>query len=98
MYIEMNEEDSHCGIVEFYGIVAGRRHYKLTENTRFACTKIDVAENIANNIMRYMEDVQGYESASVGMIWCCYGPKATKALKDNFINIEEGFIYEQDGE
>ncbi len=98
MYIEMSPEDSKCGITEFYDHVAMRRNYNVTDNTRYACSKIEVAENIADNIFDYCENVLGTSKETMGMQWVCYGPKANRALKDNYINIEEGFIYEEEGE
>ena len=94
MKIKMGMETTYCGIVEFYHRVAEVLGYENTDNLNYACTKISVAENIADNIFAYMLEEQGFNEESRGMAWLCYGPKAIPSLEDDTVEIEDGFIKE----
>lgn len=85
--------NSYCGITELYDRVAKQLGFNPTVS-RYNCTKITVAKNIADNIFDYYKD-QGVEESSVGMTWVIYGPKAVETLDHNEIEIEDGFVVEE---
>lgn len=92
MKIKMLRAEAHTGIVSFYDAIARRLGYNI-DRVNYDCTKIDVSENIYNEIEQYYkEDNRGPEQ--IGMIWVCYGLKVNSELTDYEVIIEEGFIKE----
>ena len=83
------EASQGVNVVEFYDNVAhimGMDPDPLT----YDCKKMNVAINIQANIFSYLDMHFGKDS--IGMIWCCYGPKAYEGLPDDTIEIEHGFF------
>lgn len=82
------------GIVDLYNAVAIVSGYKVTEDTRFDCRKINCSKHIQNNIFEYYKS-KGMEATSIGMNWCCFGPKALDELDTYDVEFEDGFMYEE---
>lgn len=89
------DEVTYTSITDMYKKVAELAGYNVTDNTRYNCTKINVARNIQEKLFKYYEEVEHMPKANIGMIWCIYGPKADDSLADDSVMIEEGFFYEE---
>lgn len=81
-------------IVSLYETVAKLAGYRITDKTRFNCTKIRVPENVRENVYKWYKE-RGCEEWEVNMGWLNGGPKADSTLPDDTVVIEEGFCYEE---
>lgn len=84
----------YCGLIDLYEKVAKLSGYKVTEKTRFDCTKIDVSENVMKKVYDYYQKEKGATMYDCNMAWCMSGPKCDAALSDDLAVIREGFCYE----
>lgn len=75
-----------CGVVEMYDRFAKMAYGKTFDH--YDCTKICVGKKIFDRIEAYYTE-QGMDRADFGMLWCCYGPKAT--LNDYLVELEDGW-------
>ncbi len=82
-------------IVQLYKEVAKCSGYKVTEQTKFDCTKIMCSTHIQDNIFEYYKSV-GMAEDEIGMAWCIFGPKADDGLGAMEVAFAEGAIYESD--
>ena len=89
--VKLGMEESYCGIVALYNKVATLLGHENTDDLHYDCRKINVANNIFENIRAYYEKDQKLDKESFGMAWVCYGPKCDEALPDDTITIEDGF-------
>lgn len=78
------------GIVDLYYIIAEQLGYDK-EKCSYDCTKIDVSESIMDDIRNTYTD-----EALFSMRWVTYGPKANKNLKGREVDVQDGFIVEED--
>lgn len=81
-------------ITELYRQIAKEIGYEVTENTKFGCTKVLVAKDIQDHVFSYYEGL-GYDECSIGMMWCCSGPKVERSLEPNHVRIFPGFFVEE---
>jgi len=93
MKIKMLKAEAYNGIVAFYDAIARRLGYNI-DRVNYDCSKIDVSENIFNEIEQWYKDNKNSGPEQIGMIWVCYGPKVNSELTDYEVVIEEGFIGE----
>jgi hypothetical protein len=93
MKIKMIKPEVHTSIVSFYDNIARRLGYNPNFVT-YDCKKIDVSENIFEEIYAYYREKENIGQESMGMMWCCYGPKVKEELKDFDVDIQDGFIEE----
>lgn len=99
MYVNhLTKEECHCGLPEFYKLVAANIGYAVTDNTRYDCRKIQCTEEVEKEIRAYYYE-NGYTPEQFGCLWLSFGPKASLA---DFINpwgyrvrVETGAIYEE---
>ena len=92
--IKLGMEQSYCNIKQLYDKVAQALGYEDTENLHYDCAYINVAPNIADNVLAYMKEEEKFEAMERGMLWVCFGPKADENLKDDVIMVDDGFITE----
>lgn len=90
-----------CGITELYETAAKEMGYTDTSEMKFDCTKINIAENIQDNLYEYYKtkarETDPYLSDNdikVGttMLLAMSGPKVDDSLKANEVEIFKGFI------
>lgn len=65
---------AEIGIPEFYGELAKLMFGK--EYDHYDCSKVCVGKSIQEDIFNYYKE-QRIEEWEIGMLWVCYGPKAT---------------------
>jgi hypothetical protein len=85
----MNPELAKCGIVDLYEMMADAIEGKSFDH--YDCTKIEVGKEIFNRIEDYYIE-RGMDRASFGMMWVCYGPKAS--LEGYEVQVEPGWAYD----
>ena len=87
-------EDCYCGIPAFYEKVRLLIERDLSKREyTFNCTKIEVSEKIFEKIYEYYKDTESIGMDSMGMLWCCYGPKCFEEEHDNYnVLVSDGFI------
>ena len=93
MKINMLRQEAYSGIVCFYDAIARRLGYN-PNNVEYDCKDIEVSEKIFDEIYQWYKDTQNVGQESMGMMWCCYGPKVKEELKDYEVIIGEKFIKE----
>lgn len=88
-------------IVELYEAAATEMGCIATSETKYDCTKINVAENIQDNFYEYYaqqvretDPTLNESDIRVGttMLLVMSGPKVDKSLKANEVEIFDGFI------
>ena len=92
--IKLGIEQSYCSIKQLYDTVAQALGYEDTENLQYACSAINVAPNIADNVFAHMKEEEGIDVMERGMLCVCFGPKADENLKGDEVMVEDGFITE----
>lgn len=94
-------KNTHCGLVEFYEMVAREIGADITSETKYDCRKINIAENIQDNLYEYYKakakETDPYLSEhditmSITMMLLMSGPKVDYELKANEVEIFDGFI------
>ena len=93
MKIKMLRQEAYCGITGFYDAIARRLGYNI-DKVEYDCKDIDVSENIFEEIYQWYQDTQNVGQESMGMMWCCFGPKVNESLKDYEVVIGDKFIKE----
>lgn len=92
MKIKLSDDKiKNIGLAKFYENVAIESGYKLDGTEKFDCTKIEVAQNIQDEIFTYYETL-GTGSLEIGMLWVCSGPKANVNFEDNEVEISDEFV------
>ena len=81
--------DGFDSITSLYDLVAKTMGITVIDNTRYACTKICVSQDIQDKIFDSY-----WEKIAISMAWLNYGPKAIEDLPYRTVEIEDGFIYE----
>lgn len=71
---ELTEVTSCVTIPKLYENIAAKLHLKNATN--FACNKVLVGQGIFDTCRNYYAN-QGVPGEEFGMLWLCYGPKAT---------------------
>lgn len=94
--------NKNYGLVEFYDEVATQLGYDKNK-VEYDCTKICVAANIQDNFFAHYREENPELSESdlntgVGMMLVCSGPKVDKSLKDNEVEVFDGFIINKEVE
>lgn len=82
----MDPERAKCGITELYEMMADAMYDRSFSN--YDCTKIEVGKSIFEAIREFYVEA-GLDEATFGMMWVCYGPKAT--LEGYEVQVEEGW-------
>ena len=85
----MDPERAKCGIPQFYELAADAMYDKTFDH--YDCCKVEVGKEILNRIEEYYVE-QGMDRAEFGMLWVCYGPKAT--LEGYEVQVEPGWAYD----
>lgn len=94
--VVLSEEKMAQSLPCFYRAVAEAAGYTETEDTMYDCTKILVAPNVQNAMIRYYETT--YPEASreqVITLLLLSGPKVDAELKENEVVFQKGFISEK---
>lgn len=99
MYVNhLKKKECHCGLPEFYKLIAANIGYDVTENTRYDCRKIQCTEEVEKEIRAYYYE-NGYTPEQFGCLWLSFGPKANLAdfIKPCVyrVRVETGAIYEE---
>lgn len=82
----MDPQQTEMGIVDFYEFLADNIFGKSFDH--YDCTKINVGEEIFEGIKRYYLE-KGMGDVDFGMMWVCYGPKAS--LTGYNVELEDGW-------
>lgn len=94
--VMLSEEKMEQSLPCFYRAVAEAAGYTETEDTMYDCTKIFVAPNVQNAIIRYYEtkfpEVSREQIITLLLI---SGPKVNANLKENEVVIQKGFVSEK---
>ena len=67
--------DLNVGIVDFYDMLATELYGKTFDH--YDCRKVEVGKSIFEAICNHYIE-QGKPAEDFAMLWCCYGPKATR--------------------
>lgn len=86
------QDNFRCGIVELYDRIAKMIFGKTFDH--YDCTKIEVGRKILDAVEAYYIE-QGMDKAEFGMMWVCYGPKAT--LDDYNVQVETDWATDDKG-
>lgn len=90
-----------CGLAEFYDEVAREMGIKPTSETKYDCTKVNVAANIQDGFYDYYlaltkaNDIYAHENearAGITILLAMSGPKVNADLKANEVEVFDGFI------
>lgn len=85
-------------LIEFYNAVATEMGYTDTSELHYDCAKINIAENIQNGFYEYYKaHANPYVSENdilmgITMLLACSGPKVDVNLKENEVEVFDGFI------
>ncbi len=94
--VMLSEEEMEQSLPCFYRAVAEAAGYTETEDTMYDCTRILVASNVQDAIIRYYETTSPELSREqVITLLLLSGPKVDAELKDNEVVIQERFISEK---
>ena len=94
-----------CTIVELFDAVAKEMGYADTSEIKYDCTKINVASNIQDGfytaygrLLRESDPNIPYANMTIGitMYLAISGPKVNNTLKENEIEVFDGFIIESE--
>ena len=92
MKITLTREEYTGSITNLFRKVAEKLGAEETEDTKYDCTKILASKTISDSIFYYMQNVEGLDRMTAGMLWLCYGPKTSESLGEDEVDVEEGFI------
>lgn len=90
-----------CGLTEFYDEVAREMGIKPTSETKYDCTKVNVAADIQDGFYEYYlelvkeKDIYANENearAGITILLAMSGPKVDETLKANEVEVFDGFI------
>ena len=93
--------DTPLDLVDFYKSVAKQMNIKTTRETRYDCTKINVAANIQDKFYEHYHEIARKRDASMSeseikvgitMLLAMSGPKVDETLKENEVEVFNGFI------
>ena len=93
--------DTPLDLVDFYKSVARQMNIKTTRETRYDCTKINVAANIQDKFYEHYHEIARKRDASMSeseinvgitMLLAMSGPKVDATLKANEVEIFDGFV------
>lgn len=90
--LTINAAECYRGIQDFYDLIASKLGHKNIDAINYNCTKIKVANNIADKIIDFYKKEKEAEPQDIAQWWCIAGPKAIDSLPDDTIELEEGFI------
>lgn len=91
--ILLTDEQAQQTLEDFYRSVAQLIGHEETKNTLYDCSKIWVASNVWDAIIRaYQEKQPDVEEKSIITLLVISGPKADKGLGRNEVKIQSGFI------
>lgn len=93
MKICLTKEDCYCSIPRLYDNIARKLGYDLAK-VNYDCREITVSGEVFKQVDSYCKEVENLDSASVGMLWCIYGPRAVEELSNYDVDITENFIKE----
>lgn len=91
--IELAKEECHCGIPEFYDLIAVKLGYD-PQKTKYHCTKICVSKPVQEEIFQFYKDEKDANQESIGRTWLQYGPKANLSYSTYIVKVEKGFFIE----
>ena len=96
--MKMKVPNKNYGITELYDIIATSMGIDINK-IKYDCRYITVANNIQDGFIKYYRNENPDASecdfnSDVYMLLLSYGPKVDKTLKDNEIEVFDGFIKE----
>ena len=101
--ITLSKTDFQNGLVPTYENIARKTGYTVTENTQYDCCKLDIADNIQDEWIRYYHDRTKAEHPDLSendinqnimaLLLNC-GAKVSPMLSDNEVLIYPGFLSE----
>lgn len=93
MKITLTREEYTGSIPNLFKAVAKKLLSRdLNEDEHYDCSKILVSNNISDAIFDYMENTEGIDKITAGMLWLCYGPKTSESLREDEVEVEDNFI------
>lgn len=95
MKLFLTDAEVHTSITKFYDSIARRLGLDV-DKCRYDCLKIEVAQNIFDRIYDYYSETEHIGMDTMGMRWCCFGPKVNKEFLNYQVDIQEGFITEEE--
>lgn len=94
--LTLEPEQFETGLGEFYKNVATELGHVETENTKYDCREINVANNIQDSWFKYYKENYGASKVDVAMLLLMSGAKVDKDLADNEVEVFDGFITEEE--
>lgn len=87
----------HMSMLAFYEQAAKECGLKVTKNSVFDCTRIQIASNILEKWEKEFAAKYGKENViQLMQHLCLFGPKAVRNLNDNEVEISKEFISEKE--
>lgn len=80
------------GLGEFYKNVATLLGHTETDTTKYDCREITVANNIQEAWFDYYRTEHNAQDYEIAMLLLCSGAKVDENLKDNEVEVFNGFI------
>lgn len=96
LLVKLAENDCRCELPIFYEIVAGRAGFEITGNYQFDCSKIRCTKAVQDAIFQFYKDKLNADIVSLGMMWVNSGPKADLDGDGYAVEIEDGFVTNND--
>lgn len=86
----------NMSILSFYEQAAAECGLKVTKNSVFNCTRVQISMDILEKWKREFAIMYGKENlVQLMQHLCLYGPKAVRDLNGNEVEILKGFISEE---
>lgn len=92
--LTLKPEQFETELYPFYRNVATELGHTETENTMYDCREINVANNIQEAWFKYYEEKYNVTKTDVAMLLLMSGAKVDTDLKDNEVEVFDGFITE----
>lgn len=92
-WVFSDPEKCKCGISDLYDLIADSICGKAFDH--YDVTKVYVGKEVLDRVEEYYLE-QGADRADFGMLWVCYGPKAT--LEGYEVQVDAGWAYDDESE
>ena len=98
-------ETSKCGLSEFYDKVAREIGYISVDNLVYDCRHINISNDIQDNFFAYYKEIAREKDPHISdneintgtcMLLAMAGPKVDAELKENTIEVFDGFISQRE--